>query len=112
MPRTKTIPRLNVGDKVRVSSGVSDPDYDDLTIGGWAGTIAEVQNGTPPTLLVRWSKQTLKKQSPIYRKRCERDGFDFRDEMNERSQRILRRQYQQARVDRQIVVLSATRHSQ
>ncbi len=76
MPRTKTIPRFNVGDKVRVSSGVSDPDYDDLTIGGWAGTIAEVQNGTPPTLLVRWTKQTLKKQSPIYRKRCERDGFD------------------------------------
>ncbi len=72
----KTIPRFNVGDKVRVSSGVSDPDYDDLTIGGWAGTIAEAQNGTPPTLLVRWSRQTLKKQSSIYRKRCERDGFD------------------------------------
>ncbi len=30
----KTIPRFNVGDKVRVCSGVSDPDYDDLTIGG------------------------------------------------------------------------------
>ena len=41
VPRTKTIPRLNVGDKVRVSTGVSDPDYDDLTIGGWAGTIAD-----------------------------------------------------------------------
>ena len=76
MPKTKTISRFNVGDQVRVCSGVSDPDYDDLTIGGWAGTIAEVQNGTPPTLLVRWSKQTLKKQSSIYRKRCERDGFD------------------------------------
>ena len=72
----KTISRFNLGDKVRVCSGVSDPDYDDLTIGGWAGTIAEVQNGTPPTLRVRWSRQTLKKQSSIYRKRCERDGFD------------------------------------
>jgi len=76
MPKTKTISRSNVGDKVRVCSGVSDPDYDDLTIGGWAGIIAEVQNGTPPTLLVRWSEQTLKKQSSIYLKRCERDGFD------------------------------------
>jgi hypothetical protein len=76
MPKTKTIPRFSVGDEVRVCSGVSDPDYDDLTMGGWAGTIAEVQNGTPPTLFVRWSKQTLKKQSSIYRKRCERDGFD------------------------------------
>jgi len=52
MPKTKTIPRSNVGDKVRVCSGVSDPDYDDLTIGRWAGTIAEVQDGTPRTLLV------------------------------------------------------------
>ena len=76
MPKARTMPRLNVADKIRVCAGVSDPDYDDLTIGGWAGTIAEVQNGTPPTFLVRWSKQTLKKQSSIYRKRCERDGFD------------------------------------
>ena len=29
---------------------------------------------------------------------------EFRDEMNERSQRILKQQYQQAQVDRQIVV--------
>ncbi len=76
MPKTKTIPRFNVDDKVRVRSGVSDPDYDDLTIGGWAGTIVEAQNGTALTLLVRWSKQTLKGQSSVYRKRCERDGFD------------------------------------
>lgn len=48
MPKTKMILRFNVGDKVRVCSGISDPDYDDLTIGGWVGTIAEVQNGTPP----------------------------------------------------------------
>ncbi len=72
----KTIPRFNVGDNVRVCSGVLDPDYDDLTIGGWAGTIAEMRNGTPPTLLIRWSKQTLKQRSSIYHKRCERDGFD------------------------------------
>ena len=51
MAKTKSVPRHNVGDKVRVCSGVSDPDYDDLTIGGWAGTIAEVQSGTPPTWL-------------------------------------------------------------
>ncbi len=76
MPKTTAIPRFSVGDKVRVCSSVSDPDYDDLIIGGWAGTVAEVQNGTRPTLLVRWSKQTLKKQSSIYRRRCERDGFD------------------------------------
>ena len=76
MPKTKTIPQFTVGDKVQVCSGVLDPDYDDLTIGGWAGTVSEVQNGASPTLLVRWSKHTLERQSSIYRKRCERDGFD------------------------------------
>jgi len=76
MSKAKRIHRLKVGDKVRVRSGVSDPEYDDLTIGGCTGTIAELQDGTPPIVLVRWSKQTLKAQSPIYRKRCERDGFD------------------------------------
>ena len=64
MPRTKTIPRSNVGDKVRVCSGVSDPDYDDLTIGRWAGTIAEVQDGTPRTLLVRWSSRRSRSKVP------------------------------------------------
>lgn len=76
MFKNKTIPRFKVGDKVRVCSGVPDPDYDDLPIGGWAGTIAKVQKGEPPTFLVRWSNQTLENQSSIYQKRCERDGFD------------------------------------
>ena len=75
MAKTKSVPRYNVDDEIRVRSGVSDPDYDDLTIGGWAGTIAEAYNVTPPTFLVRWSKETLKNQSSVYRKRCERDGF-------------------------------------
>jgi len=75
MAKTKSVPRFNVGENVCVRSGVSDPDYDDLTIGGWAGTVAEVHSGTPPTFLVRWSNVTLKNQSSIYRKRCERDGL-------------------------------------
>ena len=40
MSKTKSIPRFNVGDEVRVCSCFIDPDYEDLTIGGWAGRIA------------------------------------------------------------------------
>jgi hypothetical protein len=76
MPKTKFLPRFSIGDNVRVRSGVCDPDYDELTIGGWAGTVGEVERGSPPTCLVRWNRETLKSQSSIYRKRCERDGFD------------------------------------
>ncbi len=76
MPKTKVLPTFSIGDKVRVRSGVCDPDYDDLTIGGWTGTVCEVEKSLPPTYLVRWNGETLKSQSSIYRKRCERDGFD------------------------------------
>ncbi len=76
MSKTKSITRFKVGDEVRVCSGTFDPDYEDLTIGGWAGTIVEVRNGATPTFLVRWSNKTLEKQSSIYLRRCKRDGFD------------------------------------
>lgn len=76
MPKTKVLPKFSIGDKVRVRSRVCDPDYDDLTIGGWAGVVGQVKRGAPPTCLVRWSGETLESQSAIYRRRCERDGFE------------------------------------
>ena len=76
MPKTKVLPKFSIGDKVRVRSSICDPDYYDLTIGGWAGTVGEVEKDAQPTCLVRWNAETLKSQSSIYRKRCERDGFD------------------------------------
>ncbi len=76
MPKAKVLPKFSIGDKVLVRSGVRDPDYDDLTIGGWAGTVGEAKRGSPSIYLVKWNGETLKSQSSIYRKRCERDGFD------------------------------------
>lgn len=66
-----------VGDKVRVRPGVTDPDFSDLSLGGWAGTIAEADERSPVTYLVRWSKETLAQIHPIHRKRSERDGLDL-----------------------------------
>jgi hypothetical protein len=63
-----------------VRRGVTDPNYPDLPIGGWAGTVAEVENGPPPTVLVRWSPSTLADIHPVFHKRSERDGFGI-DEM-------------------------------
>jgi hypothetical protein len=67
-----------VGDRVLVRRGVTDPDFPDLPIGGWAGTVVEVQTReSPPTVLVRWSPATLAGIHPVFRKRSERDGFDI-----------------------------------
>ena len=80
MSQTKKAPaRFTVGDKVRVRTGVTDPDFSDIPLGGWAGKITEVEDGDPPLYLIRWSHETLKNIHPIYRKRCERDGLDHEE---------------------------------
>ena len=67
-----------VGDKVRVRRGVPDPVYPDLPLGGWAGSVAEVDVRSPPPMyFVRWSRETLRQVHPIYERRAERDGFEF-----------------------------------
>ncbi len=74
-------PEYTLGDRVRVRRGVTDPDFPDLTIGGWAGTVADADTrSSPPNYLIRWSRETLRAVHPIHRKRAERDGFEI-DEM-------------------------------
>ena len=71
--------RYAVGDQVRVRRGVADPEYPDLPLGGWAGTVAEVESGarsSSPTCLVRWGRDTLRQAHPVYGRRAERDGCD------------------------------------
>jgi hypothetical protein len=74
-PRTPT--RFAVGAQVRVKPGTTDPDFPDIPLGGWAGTISEVdERSNPPTYLIEWTKHTLDHLHPVYRKRCERDGLE------------------------------------
>jgi hypothetical protein len=66
------------GTPVRVKSGTTDPDFSDIPLGGWAGTIREVdQRAHSPTYLIEWTQKTLDQLHPVYRKRCERDGLEF-----------------------------------
>jgi len=71
-------PGFRVGDKVRVKSGVMDPDFEDIPLGGWAGTIKKVvTSGDPITVEIEWDKRTFAGMHPVYRKRCERDGLEM-----------------------------------
>jgi hypothetical protein len=63
-----------VGDHVRVRHGTVDPDYSDLPLGGWCGTITEL--GEEGYCSVKLSRQTLDQIHPVYKRRCERDGVD------------------------------------
>jgi hypothetical protein len=70
-------PRFQPGDKVRVKYGVTVPDFDDIPLGGWAGTIKEVmQSEDQITYEIEWNQRTLDSMHPVYRKRYERDGFE------------------------------------
>jgi hypothetical protein len=77
--KTESLPsRFKPGDKVRVKHGVRDPDFPDIPLGGWAGTVKEVHQAEgETTLLVAWDRATLKGMHPIYKKRCERDGLEL-----------------------------------
>jgi len=74
-PRTPA--RFAAGAQVRVKPGITVPSFEDIPLGGWAGTIQEVDpRSTPPTYLIEWDRHTLDHMHPVYRKRCERDGLE------------------------------------
>jgi hypothetical protein len=81
MARTKgesVPPRFEPGAKVRVRHGVRDPDFADIPLGGWAGTVKEVERAKgETTYLVAWDRATLRAMHPVYKKRCERDGLEL-----------------------------------
>lgn len=70
-------PRFAIGDAVRVKSGIRAPEFADIPLGGWAGTITEVDSDKRSHLyLVSWNERTLAAIPEVYRKRCERDGCE------------------------------------
>jgi hypothetical protein len=76
--KLRTPARFTAGAQVRVKPATTDPDFPDIPLGGWAGTIRDVdQRSAPPTYLIEWDKHTLDHMHPVYRKRCERDGLEL-----------------------------------
>ena len=62
---------------MRVKYGVTDPDFPDIPLGGWAGTSPKsISRAGLPLFLVEWNQSTLDNMHPIFRKRCERDGLE------------------------------------
>lgn len=75
--KSQSAPKFRVGDKVRVRKGIPDPDFPDLPLGGWVGTVNQVEFRKGPAFYcIVWSPETLAAVHPVFRKRCERDGLD------------------------------------
>jgi hypothetical protein len=73
-------PRFSAGSRVRVKSGVTDPDLPDLHLGDWTGTVAQVETGSLTAYLIRWSRNTLRTVPPALREYCEKEDAAL-DEM-------------------------------
>ena len=72
-----SIRRFQVGDKVRVKPGIKAPDFEDIPLGGWAGTIEMVEIVDDQiTYEIVWDRRTLDGMHSVYKNRCERDGLD------------------------------------
>ena len=70
-------PRFTVGTPIRVKHGVTDPDFPDIPLGGWAGHVTEVdRQSSPPLYLVAWNRRTLDHMHPVFCRRCQRDDLE------------------------------------
>src|SRR4051794_40959284 len=71
-------PRFEPGMKVRVKLGVQDPDFADIPLGGWSGTITEIiERKGQINCVFELDERTLANIHPIYQQRCEIDGLDY-----------------------------------
>ena len=80
MSKTKSLAtaKFSLGTEVSVKTGVTLDDLTDIPLGGWAGTVSEVcADQAPPNYEINWNQRTLDDMPSIYRKRCERDGYEW-----------------------------------
>ena len=71
------LPHFESGAKVRVKYGVMSPDFEDIPLGGWTGTIGTIQQEDDYIgYEIEWDQRTLAAMHPVYKKRCERDDLD------------------------------------
>jgi hypothetical protein len=67
-----------VRETVRVKAGQRDPDFPELDLSGWTGTVLEVDTeGDRPVYLVAWTDETRQRIDPAVAKRCEEQGLDY-----------------------------------
>lgn len=60
------------GTRVRVLDGIQSPEFPDIPIAGWSGTVVEVVGKAPDAkYMIEWDDATLKAMPPDYVQRCE-----------------------------------------
>ena len=60
------------GSRVRVKSGVNSPEFPEISLAGWTGSVVET-SGKPPThsVIIEWDAATLASMPKQYIEKCE-----------------------------------------
>ena len=70
--------RFTRGQPVRVKAGVHDPDFPELDLSGWTGTILDVEaDSLHVNCEVAWTADTLRRIDSDFRDRCDEEGLAF-----------------------------------
>ena len=72
--------KINIGDKIRVKDGVTDPDYPDRSIGGWTGKVSDIERHlNEEVILIEWDDITLRKFITLdFIEQCEENKLEYR----------------------------------
>jgi hypothetical protein len=66
------------GAAVRVRAGTTDPDFPGVALGGWTGTVREIDAASqPPLVLIEWDAATLARMDTGYRDLCENEDLEI-----------------------------------
>ena len=75
MPRGKTA-KPTPGQHVKVTDGVTMPEFPDLAISGWTGKVMETTgSGAKMKVILEWDAATLPSIPDSYRQQCEAQGL-------------------------------------
>lgn len=74
MAKKKAKNKFSAGTRIRVKEGISSPEFPEISINGWTGTITEIAGKkSQPKYMIEWDEPTLEKMPPEYLEKCEQD---------------------------------------
>lgn len=76
MAKKKAAGKFSEGARIRVREGVMSPEFSDVSLTGWTGTVFEVSGKAPPLqCVIEWDQTTLGQMPADYVARCEAQGL-------------------------------------
>ena len=66
------------GSRIRVKPGINSPEFPEISLAGWTGTVVET-TGKPPEqkAIIEWDTQTIESMPKDYISKCEADQLYY-----------------------------------